>query len=72
MVAGRNTNNFGVEERAGPNSESLQVTNLERTLIDIVVRPAYAGGPSHILNSYRVAKDRIPVDGLLAILNKLD
>ena len=39
MISGKNTNRLGVEDRAGPGSEPLQVTNLERTLIDIVVRP---------------------------------
>jgi hypothetical protein len=57
---------------AEPASERLPVTNLERTLIDIVVRPAYAGGPSQVLKTYHAAKDRMSVDQLLAILNKLD
>ena len=72
MISGKNTNRLGVEEISGPISEALQVTNLERTLIDIVVRPAYAGGISHVLKAYRAAKDRISVDQLLAILQKLD
>lgn len=72
MISGKNTNRLGVEEIAGPASEPLQVTNLERTLIDIVVRPAYAGGTSQILKAYRAAKDRMSVDQLLAILKKLD
>jgi predicted transcriptional regulator of viral defense system len=72
MISGKNTNRLGVEEREGPASEPLQVTNLERTLIDIVVRPAYAGGASEVLNAYRAAKDRMSVNRLLAILNKLD
>ena len=59
MVAGKNTNRLGVETITGPGSERLQVTIVERTLIDIVVRPTYAGGVSEILNAYRLAKDRI-------------
>ncbi len=72
MISGKNTDRLGVEEIAGPESESLQVTNLERTLIDIVVRPAYAGGTSQVLKAYRAAKDRMAVDRLLVILKKLD
>jgi predicted transcriptional regulator of viral defense system len=72
MVSGKNTNRLGVEEITGPASELLQVTNLERTLVDIVVRPAYAGGISQVLKAYRAAKDRVSVDQLLAILKKLD
>jgi predicted transcriptional regulator of viral defense system len=71
MIAGKNTNRLGVEEIAGPASETIQVTNLERTLIDIVVRPAYAGGTSQVLKAYRAAKDRISVDRLVAILKQL-
>src|SRR3954464_3632959 len=72
MISGKNTNRLGVDEIAGSASESLQVTNLERTLIDIVVRPAYAGGTSQVRKAYRAAKDRMSVDRLLAILRKLD
>ena len=71
MISGKNTNRLGVEEISGPISEALQVTNLERTLIDIVVRPAYAGGTSQVLKAYRAAKDRISVDRHVAILKKL-
>jgi len=72
MISGKNTNRLGVEHILGPSSEPLQVTNIERTLIDIVVRPAYAGGISHVLKAYRAAKDRMSVDQLVAILKKLD
>jgi predicted transcriptional regulator of viral defense system len=71
-ISGKNTNRLGVEEIAGPVSERLQATNLERTLIDIVVRPAYARGSSYVLEAYLAAKDRMSVDRLLAILKKLD
>jgi hypothetical protein len=72
MIAGKNTNRLGVEEIPGPASEAIRVTNLERTLIDIVVRPAYAGGISQVFKAYRAAKDRISLDRLIAILKKLD
>jgi hypothetical protein len=72
IISGKNTKRLGVEELSGPGSELLQVTNLERTLIDIIVRPAYAGGITPVLNAYRAAKDRMSADQLLAILKKLD
>jgi predicted transcriptional regulator of viral defense system len=72
MIAGKNTNRLGVEKIVGAASETISVTNLERTLIDIVVRPAYAGGPSQVLKAYRAAKGRISIDRLIAILNQLD
>lgn len=72
MISGKNTNRLGIEGLAGPKSESLQVTNLERTLIDIIVRPAYGGGISHVLKAYRAGKDRVSVNQLITILKKLD
>jgi len=72
MVAGKNTNRLGVEDVTGPEAETLQVTNLERTLIDIVVRPAYAGGISQVLQAYRNANGRISIHRLISTLKQLD
>lgn len=72
MISGKNTKRLGVQTIEGPASERVAVTNLERTLIDIVVRPAYAGGPSRVLAAYRAAKDRVSVARLVAILRALD
>jgi len=72
MVSGKNTGRLGVEEIAFPGSALLQVTNLERTLIDIVVRSAYAGGISNVVKAYRAAKDRMSIDRLISTLEALD
>ena len=72
MLAGKNTNGLGVEEMAGPVGEHLRVTNLERTLIDMVVRPAYSGGLPHVFKAFRAAKTRVSVSRLLATLSELD
>jgi hypothetical protein len=46
---------------------------LERTLIDIVVRPAYAGGIFQVFQAYRAAKEKdLSINRLLATLNKLN
>ena len=72
LIAGKNTNRLAVDDKLGSKSEPLQVTNLERTLIDLVVRPAYAGGITQVYKAYRAAKGRVSIDQLLAILKTLD
>jgi hypothetical protein len=72
VIAGKNTKRFGVQEIKGPNSETLAVTSLARTLIDIVVRPAYAGGIQQVIHAYHSAIDRVSVDELMDVLKKLD
>jgi predicted transcriptional regulator of viral defense system len=72
IISGKNTHSLGVEELVGPSQEPLQSTNLERTLIDIVVRPAYAGGIFQVLEAYRTAQDRVSTNRLASTLKKLD
>ena len=72
IINGKNTNRLDVEAFGGPKSVLLQVTSLERTLIDITVRPSYAGGISRVLDAYIAAKDRVSTDHLLHVLRKLD
>lgn len=50
----------------------LPVTNIERTLIDIAVRPNYSGGVYSVLDIYRQAIEKISVNKLTAILDKLN
>ena len=72
ITHGQKTNGLGVVERSGPNREQVRVTNMERTLIDIAVRPIYAGGPANVLNAYRAARGAFSVKKLADILKTMD
>ncbi|MHB8800527.1 MAG: type IV toxin-antitoxin system AbiEi family antitoxin domain-containing protein [Thermoanaerobaculia bacterium] len=72
LLSGKNTRDFGVEERRGPNGEPLRVTGLERTLVDIAVRPTYSGGVFQVLDAYRTAAGRLSVARILETLDRLD
>ncbi|MCC6160472.1 MAG: hypothetical protein IT350_20645 [Deltaproteobacteria bacterium] len=50
----------------------VRVTSIERTLIDVVVRPECAGGTHRALEAFRRAQGRISVNRLVGILRSLD
>ena len=72
MLNGMFTGRLGVEQVRWKKGELLDATNLERTLIDITVRPNYAGGAKAVLDTYRCARGRVSVNGLLKILKRMD
>lgn len=72
VLNGMFTDRLGVEEKRLPNGELLDVTNLERTLIDVTVRPSYAGGVNAVLDTFQRARGRFSIDKLLSILKRLD
>jgi predicted transcriptional regulator of viral defense system len=71
-VSGKNTDNLGVEELQISEREKVPVTNIERTLIDISVRPVYAGGIYEVLNAFKAGKGKFSVNKLLSMLKKID
>lgn len=72
VLSGKHTNNLEVIAANDPQGGQIQVTNIERTLIDIAVRPIYAGGVFEVLNAYRAAKERMSINVLVATLKQLD
>jgi len=71
LLSGKQTGALGVEKLRGPQREELPVTGLARTLIDIVVRPAYAGGILQVLEAYRGAKGRVDAGDIVRTLDQL-
>jgi predicted transcriptional regulator of viral defense system len=72
LLNGKNTKEHGVINIKLETGEIVRTTNLERTLIDIVVRPAYCGGIDNLIEIYHRAKDRVSAKQIIKALKKLD
>jgi hypothetical protein len=72
LVNGKHTGRLGVVEMRDEFGQPYSVTGLERTLIDIAVRPYYAGGVSEVLEAFRLAADRVSINKLAATLEKMN
>ncbi len=73
--SGKNTGAYAVIEQtvigAGGVLGRLRFTNLERTLIDIAVRPVYSGGIGEVAKAYELARENASINVLAATLQKL-
>jgi len=69
LLSGKATGRAGVEH---DDIIGLPRTCLERTLIDITVRPRYAGGVFQVAQAFKEAVNDINESKLLSILNTLD
>jgi predicted transcriptional regulator of viral defense system len=72
ILNGKNTGRADVETTTAPTGQEVDVTSKERTLIDIVVRPAYSGGVAQVLEAYRRARGRVSVPNMLKLLDRFD
>lgn len=77
LISGIGTGELGVidGETTSENTTTpakIRVTNLERTLIDLTVRPVYSGGAAEVLKAFEAAKPKISVNRLRAMLQKLN
>lgn len=76
LVNGMHTGALGVVEENAVYDDNqparVRVTNIERTLIDIAVRPVYAGGIAEVLKAFQQAREQASVNRLAAMLQKLN
>lgn len=61
LLRGKHTKNLGVQSMDREEFDPIHITDIERTLIDIAVRPSYAGGVFEVLKAFRLAKEKYPV-----------
>lgn len=69
LLSGKATNSAGVV--VDP-STGHPTTNLERTLIDITVRPRYAGGVFQVMTAFVASVNEIDFDRLMGLLRTLN
>jgi predicted transcriptional regulator of viral defense system len=72
LLSGMHTDMRGTVEDPSGVGEKIRITGVERTLIDIAVRPVYAGGVHQALEAYRKASDVVSVNTLVAMLGSMD
>jgi len=72
FLNGQATGQLGVVELTHPALGEVKVTSLERTLLDITVRPTYAGGVANVLRAYQAAAPLVSVKELEELLKKLN
>lgn len=65
IINGKNSEKIGIIHANG-----IQFTDLERTLIEIAVRPFYAGGVTQVLEAYIKAKNDVDMKKLYDYYNK--
>ncbi|MCK5708688.1 MAG: hypothetical protein KAI43_13655 [Candidatus Aureabacteria bacterium] len=72
VLNGKHTGHLGVCELKDPSLSNLKVTDIERTLIDIAVRPVYAGGIYEVQQAFKRALEQVSVNKLTALLKKIN
>jgi predicted transcriptional regulator of viral defense system len=69
---GGNTHQLGVVDFKTDEGEKIRITDTERTLIDAVVRPVYAGGIGEVAEAFRAATDKVSIKKLAEYLRRLN
>ncbi len=71
LVNGKFTGRLGIVQLKDEHGHAFDVTGVERTLIDIAVRPYYSGGVSEVLEAFRRASTTVSLNKLAAMLKKM-
>jgi len=71
FLNGKNTRNYDVVEKVDKDGSPIPCTGLERTLVDMTVRPVYSGGAAEVLKAFHAARERVSIERLIAVLAAL-
>lgn len=72
FLNGKNTGDYSVINLVLENGEKIRTTDLERTLVDIAVRPIYAGGVKKLIEFYSGAREKVSVKKIIKTLQMLN
>jgi predicted transcriptional regulator of viral defense system len=71
LLSGKNTASLGVVLNDSEIGKNLRITNLERTLIDLTVRPIYSGGIFEVARAFEQAANQVSINRLCMYLRRL-
>ncbi len=71
ILNGQYYNQLGVIEES-LNNQHYRYTNIERTLIDVAIRPIYAGGIFNVLRAFKNVKSVVNLPLLRSYINEMD
>ena len=71
LLKSANQGQLGIEQLLLNDQEQLRVSNLERTLIDCSIRPAYSGGVLEIIKAFELAKEQLSINRLTSYLKRM-
>lgn len=72
LISGTDAKKTGVTNIKLFNGITIQVTNIARTLIDIVVRPELSGDVTEIVKAYSLAKNQVQIKQLKTYIKSKD
>jgi hypothetical protein len=72
ILNGKFTNGYGIESIITSAGDILQVSNKARTLVEVTVRPLYAGGVANVIKIFKKAKGSVLASELLTTLKEFD